>query len=138
MVEDADGVPLALVEQVRAICLALPEAHEEPAWVGTRWRIRTHTFAHVLRIADGCPEGHARAAGTDGPLDVLTFRSAGEELLALRHTGHPFFAPEWRGSEVGLVLDAEVDWDEVRELLTESYCLRAPGRLVAEVARPAL
>ena len=34
-----------------------PEAREEQAWVGTRWRIRTRTFAHVLvdhrRLASG-------------------------------------------------------------------------------------
>jgi hypothetical protein len=28
------------------------------------------------------------------------------------------------------------DWDEVAELVTDSYCLLAPQRLVARVARP--
>jgi hypothetical protein len=34
------------------------------------------------------------------------------------------------------VLDDDVDWDEVAELLTESYCLLAPKKLVALVDRP--
>lgn len=136
MGEDVDGVPAQLLARVRSICLDLPEVHEEAAWVGTRWRIRTHTFAHVLHIEDGRPQGHARVVGTDGPVDLLTFRSSGGELLALRHVGPPFFAPPWRGDEVGLALGADTDWDEVRELLTDSYCLRAPARLAAEVARP--
>ena len=67
-------VPNAILARLRKACLALPEAHEEQAWVGTRWRIRKETFAHVLMIAEGWPPVYARAAGTDGPVCVLTFR----------------------------------------------------------------
>lgn len=35
-----------------------------------------------------------------------------------------------------MVLDADVDWDEVAELLTESYCVMAPKKLVQMVNRP--
>jgi hypothetical protein len=34
------------------------------------------------------------------------------------------------------VLDASTDWDEVGELLTESYCLLAPKKLAASVRGP--
>jgi hypothetical protein len=125
-----------LLAGVRAIALALPDAYEEQAWVGTRWRVRGRTFAHLLTIEDGRPEGHARAAGTAGPCRVLTFRSSGLELETLRRTGPPFFAAPWRGDEVGLRLDDGVDWAEVRELLTDSYCVLAPQRLAASVDRP--
>lgn len=37
---------------------------------------------------------------------------------------------------LGMVLDADTDWDEVGELLTESYCVQAPKRLAALVDRP--
>jgi hypothetical protein len=67
---------------------------------------------------------------------VLTFRSSGAELDALRAGGHPFFAPGWGSNTVGMVIDAGVDWDEVRELLTESYCTMAPKKLVALIDRP--
>ena len=33
-------VPAEIVAELRSICLGLPEAREEQAWVGTRWRIR--------------------------------------------------------------------------------------------------
>jgi hypothetical protein len=125
-----------LLARLRPIALGLPGAYEERAWVGTRWRVRGRTFAHVLEIASGRPQSHARAAGTAGPCWVLTFRSAGLELEALRRTGAPFFAPPWRGNEVGMLLADGVDWDEVAELLTESYCLLAPKRLAASVVRP--
>ncbi|MDT0276867.1 hypothetical protein [Blastococcus goldschmidtiae] len=81
-----------LLAGVRAIALALPEAYEEPAWVGTRWRVRSRTFAHLLTIEGGRPQSHARAAGTAGPCRILTFRSSGLELETLRRTGPPFFA----------------------------------------------
>jgi hypothetical protein len=133
--ESAD-VPREIVAELRAVCLGLPEAYEEQAWVGTRWRVRKRTFAHVLAVEYGWPPAYARAAATDGPATVMTFRSSGPELAALRGAGHPFFAPVWRADEVGLVLDAGVDWDEVAELLTESYCVLAPEALRGLVIRP--
>lgn len=121
---------------LRVICGSLPETVEEPAWVGVRWQVRGRTFAHVLVIDEGRPASHARAAGTDGPETVLTFRTEGDELEALRHSGHPFFFGGWGRDVVGVVLDGIVSWDEVRELVTESYCLLAPAKLAALVARP--
>jgi len=35
-----------------------------------------------------------------------------------------------------MVLDEAVDWDEVAELLTDSYCVLAPKALAALVDRP--
>jgi hypothetical protein len=86
LTEHAD-VPAEVVAELRSVCLALPETHEEPAWVGTRWRIRTQTFAHVLTIDAGWPPAYARAAETDDPVAVLTFESSGPELAALSAAG---------------------------------------------------
>jgi hypothetical protein len=130
------AVPDEVLGPLRAACLALPEAHEEQAWVGTRWRIRTKTFAHVVPVADGWPPAYARASGLDGPALVLMVRSAPPELDVLRNAGHPFFAPPWRRDEVGLVLGPDPDWAEVAELCTESYCVQAPAKLRALVHRP--
>lgn len=118
-----------MLHRVRTACLTLPETYEEPAWVGTRWRVRTRTFAHLLVVEDGWPKAYSRAAGTNGPATVLTFRSAGAELAALRCAGQPFFPTPWRDDEVGLVLDGSVDWAEVSELLAESYRVLAPAYL---------
>ena len=57
----AGDVPTEILDAVRAVCLALPDAYEEAAWVGTRWRIRGKTFAHVLTIDAGWPPAYARA-----------------------------------------------------------------------------
>lgn len=122
-------VPSGALGELRSVCLGLPEAYEEPAWTGTRWRVRGRTFAHVLEIRAGWPPAYARAASTDGPSWVLMFRASGPELDALRNMGPPFFAPRWRSDEVGLVLTHDVDWREVAELVTESYRLQAPRNL---------
>ena len=50
MAEHAE-VPPEIVARLRAVCLALPEAYEEPAWVGTRWCVRKRNFAHVVAVS---------------------------------------------------------------------------------------
>jgi hypothetical protein len=124
-----------IVDRLRAICLEFPEAHEEQAWVGTRWMIRRRNFAHVLVIDAGWPPAYARAAGTDGPATVLTFRS-GARLAAPRFSRAPFFKPVWWPDIAGLFIDAATDWDEVAELIAASYCLLAPKKLAAQVDLP--
>jgi hypothetical protein len=134
--KQGDGVPAGIVDRLRPMCLGLPEAYEEDAWVGTRWRVRGRTFAHVLQIASGWPPVYARAAGIEGPSPVLMLRSAGPELEVLRRAGRPYFAPPWRQDEVGLILDDGADWAEVAELVVESYCVIAPKQLSRSVERP--
>jgi len=125
-----------ILVRLRAVCLALPEVVEEAAWVGTRWMIRKKNFAHVVPIDHGWPPAYAEAADSDGPVVVLTFRSVGPELEVLSHAGHPYFKPVWFPDIVGLVLDDDTDWDEIAELVTDSYCVLAPKRLAAQVDRP--
>lgn len=120
-----DDVPDDIEVRLRTHCLALPDAFEQRAWVGTRWLVRKKTFAHVLGVEMNT-----------GPLVVLSFRSAGEELEVLRNAGHPFFVLGWGRDAMGMVLDHATDWDEVRELLIESFCVLAPQKLIALVDRP--
>jgi predicted DNA-binding protein (MmcQ/YjbR family) len=121
-----DDVPDEIEARVRTSCIALPHVHEQAAWKGTRWMVRRRTFAQVLGIE------------TDdaGPMVVLAFRSSGEELETLRRTGPPFFVLGWGRDAIGMSLDEQTNWDEVRELVTESYCVMAPNKLVALVDRP--
>ncbi|MGH9211132.1 MAG: MmcQ/YjbR family DNA-binding protein [Acidimicrobiales bacterium] len=124
MTEYAD-VPPDVLAELRSVCLSLPEAHEQQAWAGARWCIRKRTFAHVLSVDQA-----------DGPVTVMTFRSSGAELEVLHNSGHPFFRPAWGTNVVGMVLDGDVDWDEVTELVTDSYCIMAPKKLAALIDRP--
>lgn len=121
-----DDVPEEDEDRLRAIGESLPDAYEERAWVGLRWRVRKQTFAQLLAIDD---EGEPRRV-------VLTFRSQGEELEVLKNAGHPFFLLGWGRDAMGMVIDDDTDWDEVAELVTESYCTRAPKKLIALLDRP--
>lgn len=133
---DYADVPHALLAHLRAVCLALPDAYEEQAWAGTRWRVRKRTFAHVLTIASGWPPAYARAAADGGPVTVMTFRAPLPEIDALCAMGHPFFKPDWGPNVLGMVLAGDTEWDEVGELLTESFRIMAPKKLADLVGPP--
>lgn len=115
-------VPEAYVARVGGVLLALPQVHEEPAWVGTRWRVGQATVAHLF-------------GGEDG-LFRVTFRGEPDEVIAFEHLGAPHFRAGWGRNVIGLVIDDDTDWEELAELLTDSYCLMAPERLAAKVPRP--
>ena len=136
--DDLDRRVLGATDLVAPICAALPEVVEEPAWIGTRWRVRGRTFAHVLPIVDGRPEAYAKALGHGGPTVVVVFRAEGPERDALEAHGPPYFTARWGRPIAGVELDDRTDPVELAELLTESYCLLAPAKLVRLVDRPPL
>ena len=146
----AGDAPPEIEDRLRKICLALPDAYQEQAWVGTRWRVRKRTFAHVLTGERDWPPAYAAATATAtpiaGPVCLVTFRSPGEEMGALLGSGYPFFRAGWGRDVVGMVLADQTDWAEVAELLgiseanvaellTESYCVLAPKKLARLVRR---
>jgi hypothetical protein len=120
-VPDRPAVPLPWVERLRAL-LAFPECVEETAWTGVRWRVGSATVAHVF--------------GGEDQLFRITFRAEPDEVMAFEHLGAPYFRTPWGRNVVGMLLDDETDWQELAELLTDSYCLQAPVSLAARVSRP--
>lgn len=116
-------VPAEYVDRLAGVLAALPEVVQEPAWVGVRWRVRGRTVAHVF-------------GGEDG-LFRVTLRGDPDEVAAFEHLGDPYFRGGWGADVIGLLLDDATDWTEVAELLTDSYCIRAPAELAQQVERPA-
>ena len=127
---DRADVPPWVLEALRGICATLPESYEEPAWVGTRWRVRQRTFVHVYTRRPDQDTVFSGAAELDEPTVVITFRAQPEEFGALVGSGGPFFRAPWGHDVVGMSVEPDVDWDEVKELLTESYRKFAPKKLV--------
>ena len=119
-----------VIARLETIVAGLPELVEEDAWTGVRWRIRQTTVAHVMVAQPGYESSYREITGDPSVRTVLTFRSRGDELLALTHAGWPFYKPPWSPTIVGMVLDDDTDWVEVAELLTESYRCCAPQKLV--------
>jgi hypothetical protein len=74
--------------------------------------------------------------GGEDQLFRVTFRAESDEVMALQHLGHPYFRAGWGRNVVGLVIDEGTDWEELAELLTDSYCVQAPRELAAKVSRP--
>lgn len=118
-------VPEDVLTRLRAVSLALPETHEQQAWVGRRWMIRKRTFAHVFTIDQ-----------PRGPVTMVQFRCQGEERDILIGIGRPYFEGGWGHDVLNMVLDDDTDWSEMGELLTDSYCIQAPKKLAALVVPP--
>jgi hypothetical protein len=110
------------IEELRRICLALPEVTEVEAWGDPTSRVRNKIFA-MHKIGDGRASLWCKAP--EGAQQVLV--SAGPEK---------FYVPPYVGHHgwIGVRLDVEVDWDEVAHLVETSYRLTAPRRLVALLA----
>ncbi len=113
------------MSKLRKICMALPLANEETAWVGTRWCIRGKNFAHVIMIMDGHPPNYAKAANTIGPQCILTFRSDIAEYDASVFQADPYFKPVWFRTIAGLKLDNKTNWSAVQLHIEASYRLLA-------------
>ena len=121
---DYADVPPDVVVRLRSICDDLPEAYEDTPWTGARWRIRSHSFVHAVTVDR-----------ESGPVTLINVHAAGDDLEVLQRVGHPFYAG-WGPGIIAMVLDGSTDWDEVREIVTDSYCLLAPKKLSSLVARP--
>jgi hypothetical protein len=129
-------VPPEIEDRLRATCLGLPGAYEEPAWTGIRWRVRGRTFAHACTVEADNPTSHARVFAVNGPVCVVTFRAPADEVAGLIGGGFPFYWPGWGENVVGMVLNDQTDWAEVADLLTDSFRVQAPRKLSRLLDRP--
>ena len=121
-------VPGNIVERVRTLCLALPEVAVRVDYSLTRTRssaqsfdIRRRSFCLLVAVED--PTGK--------PVSLLVMRSDLDEREALLSIGHPFFAPRSGRDRIGVLLTDDTDWEEIGELVTESYRVLAPKKLAA-------
>src|SRR3954462_13575441 len=105
---------MATEADVRQIALALPETEERPPYGTPGFRVKDRLFARIRE------EG------------VLLVRCAdeGEKDFLLRADPEKFFTvPHYDGHASVLVRLAAVDREELAELLTEAWRVRAPKRL---------
>jgi hypothetical protein len=119
-------VPADIVERVRTLCLALPEVTVRIDYSLIRARSTAQSFdirrrSFCLLVAREDPAGK--------PVPLLVLRADPEERKALLSTGHPFFAPRAGRDRIGVLLTDDTDWEEIRELVIESYRILAPKKL---------
>ncbi|HYM14458.1 MAG TPA: MmcQ/YjbR family DNA-binding protein [Dehalococcoidia bacterium] len=110
------------IDRVRAICLALPEATEKQAWGEATFRVAGRIFAQY--------EDHHHGSDLVG-----LWCKAPDGLQAFLVTAEParFYVPKYVGHRgwIGIRMDGAVDWPHVAALITDSYRMLAPARLVA-------
>ena len=121
-------VPEDVVEHVRTLCLALPEVTVRVDFSVTRTRSTAQSFD--IRRRSSCLLV-AREGPTGQPVPLVVLRANPGEREALLSIGHPFFAPRARRDRIGVLLTDNTDWEEMRELVTESYRVLAPKKLIA-------
>jgi predicted DNA-binding protein (MmcQ/YjbR family) len=104
------------LEQVRTICLALPEATEVEAWGHPTFRAAKKMFAGFGEGEEGLTLGMK-----------VGFDRQDELLKDARFFPTPYAA---RQGWVSLRLNAETDWNEVKELLRHAYKQVALNRML--------
>ena len=125
LVRERSASSRRIIERLRKICLALPEASEKEAWSEPTWRVKGKMFAQMDDYHHGSP--HC-AVWLPSAIE------AQEALIAA--DPKRFFRPPYVGHKgwVGVVLDAGPDWGVVAELVRDAYRRVAPAKLAARVA----
>ena len=121
-------VPEGIVERVSSLCLALPEVtvRTDASLIPERstaysFDVRRRSFC--LLVALRGPAGQ--------PVPLLVLHASPDERDALLSIGHPFYAPRGGRDRIGVRLTGDTDWEEIRELVTDSYRRLAPKKLTA-------
>jgi hypothetical protein len=116
---------VATAEDIRKIALSLPETDEHPSYGGRpSFRVRKKGFVSIR---------------DDGVSAVVFVADLEEKEGLLASDAKKFFTePHYDGYPTVLVRYKAVGVTELRELLTDSWRLKAPKRLLAEFdsARP--
>ncbi|HZU72846.1 MAG TPA: MmcQ/YjbR family DNA-binding protein [Acidimicrobiales bacterium] len=112
------------VERLRRICLALPEAEEKPfgGHAAPAFRVRDKLF--VMTSEDGTTMNCKGAPGVQQALVA----SEPERFFIPRYTG--------KNGWIGIRLDVDQDWDEIAELVEESWRRTAPKAVVSRFDAP--
>lgn len=115
-----------VLEQLRATCLALPEATEGAGVGNPSFRVRNKIFAMRHDLHNGRWSLWCKA----GP---------GIQTLLVGNDPNRYFVPPYVGHHgwIGIWLDGQIDWPLLADLVQKSYRMTAPKRLVARLDAPA-
>lgn len=118
-------IELHILDQLRDICLELPEAHQSEAFGAPTFQIGKKNFAMMHR-------------GRDDRASVWVKAVPGRQEVLVGAFPDRYFRPPYMGHNgwIACWLDdtAMPDWDEIEELVTDSYRLIAPKRLVKQMS----
>ena len=109
----------ALVDRLRAICLALAETTEKMAWGEPTWRVSGRLFAQL--------DDHHHGADR---LAVWLPAALGIQELLIKSDPTRFFVPPYVGPRgwIGVRIDRRPNWRLVTTLVHDAYAQVAPKR----------
>jgi hypothetical protein len=116
-------------EDVRRLALALPETSERLSREQRQWRVKDKLFVweRPLRRSDREALGDA---APDGPiLGVRVEHLGAKEALLAEDPGVFFTTPHFDGYAAVLIRLDRVGVEELAEVITEAWLVRAPKRL---------
>lgn len=115
----------AVIERLRKLCMALPEANErvshgEPTWFAGKGKV----FAMLDNHHHGSPH-----------VSVWLPQPLGAQESLIEADPDRFFKPPYVGASgwVGVVLDTRPDWSEVARLVRDAYLHVATRKLAAQL-----
>jgi hypothetical protein len=117
------------LKRTQAIAARLPDVERSDNPLGCYFLVRRKIFAQVAIVLDS----------RGRPVPIVAMRPHPEEREALIAMGHPYFSRgPWdeRLGRIAVAIDATTDWDEIAELVTDSYRQTAPKKLVAQLDIP--
>jgi hypothetical protein len=119
-------MPASPLSRLRKLCLGLPEAHEVEAWGEPTFRVKNKIFAMYA---------HANNHHGGGRHAVWCKAKAVNQRLMIDAAPDRFFAPPYVGPSgwIGVWLEGDCDWNELRDLLRDGYRMTAPKKLLALV-----
>jgi hypothetical protein len=125
-VKSVSSKDAALVERLRKLCLAFPEAgerlsHGEPTWFAGKGKV----FAMLDNHHHSSPH-----------LSVWLPQPMGVQESLIEADPDRFFRPPYVGPSgwVGVVLDTKPDWGMVQELVRDAFVHVATRKLVARLS----
>jgi predicted DNA-binding protein (MmcQ/YjbR family) len=112
------------LERLRKICFALPDATEQLFGGHTTptFRVREKIFVMYSKSPEDKPAIWCKAP-------------PGAQQVLVGSDPARFFSPPYVGKNgwIGVRLHAPLDWDHITDLVTDSYRMTAPKRLLAQL-----
>ena len=120
---NADPYDTEAIHRLREICLALPETEERPFGGHNAPTFRINEKMYVNCSEDGS--------------NLIMKGAPGVQQALVSASPETYFVPKYVGhiGWFGVNLQSDLDWDELSELIEESYRLIAPKKLVAQLDR---
>jgi len=113
-----------VLDRLRSLCLALPEAREVEAWGAPTFRVKTMFTTY------SAPDGF----GAEGRPSAWVKADPVNQDLLVGSDHERFFVPPYVGVKgwIGVYLDDATDWDHLAGLIRDGWRMSVPKKLLEQ------